>query len=300
MRRPFMTSYPLAVTMLFLSGCMSVPDPPSPPVPGRNLYGHYIGRVAAIWNPDGRTMKLMEAYAYIDPEGIRWEAPAGAEIDGASIPKQAWSIVGGPYEGLYRFASVIHDVACDEKKRPWEDVHLAFYYGMRASGVEEIRAKVMWAAVNEFGPRWPRYVHIIGESSEAVTETLTALRRGVADAGESLGPTVIGDAWRTTAPSSAVHTRVDSTGQEIPSPYVPRSKFQATQEVRPPVRTMSDEEFAQLRTFIETTNPPIDELVERSKRRSSSQSRSSDSYRKSDPLQHPLLREELRWHPDQR
>jgi hypothetical protein len=49
---------------------------------------------------------------------------------------------------------VIHDVACVEKKRPWNMVHENFYYGMLASGVEPPRAKVMYAAVYHFGPRW--------------------------------------------------------------------------------------------------------------------------------------------------
>ena len=75
-------------------------------------------------------------------------------IDGASIPKAFWCSVGGPYEDAYRDASVFHDVACDQRTARWEDVHYLFYTGMRCSGVDEQRAKIMYAAVYRFGPRW--------------------------------------------------------------------------------------------------------------------------------------------------
>jgi Protein of unknown function (DUF1353) len=116
--------------------------------------GRYIGKVQAEFNADGRTMKLLRAFKYIDPAGIEWSAPAGAVIDGASIPQVAWSLIGGPFEGRYREASVIHDVACVEKTRPWNAVHEVFYFAMLTSGVDPLKAKVMYAAVHHFGPRW--------------------------------------------------------------------------------------------------------------------------------------------------
>src|SRR5687768_7819159 len=62
----------------------------------------------------------------IDPKGQQWLAPSGSMVNGASIPQFAWSIIGGPFEGLYRDASVIHDVACEQKARAWEAVHESF------------------------------------------------------------------------------------------------------------------------------------------------------------------------------
>lgn len=118
-------------------------------------YGSYIGKVVATWDGDGRTMTLVEPFAYIDPSGSRWDAPAWSTVDGASIPQFAWSIIGGPFEGKYRDASVIHDVACVEKRRPWESVHYTFFTAMLASGVSTAKAKIMYAAVYHFGPRWP-------------------------------------------------------------------------------------------------------------------------------------------------
>jgi len=119
-------------------------------------FGVFIGVVQTEWMADGRHMKSLSTLTFIDPKNVKWIAPAGWTIDGASIPKIAWSLVGGPFEGKYRNASVIHDVACDEKKRSWESVHIAFYWAMLASGVETWRAKAMYGAVYHFGPRWPR------------------------------------------------------------------------------------------------------------------------------------------------
>src|ERR687892_2905966 len=125
--------YPLSLplsAMLILStlGCSVWP-------PQQENFGKFIGQVVARWDDSGREMVLTEPFGYIDPEGNRWDAPAGSVIDGASIPQVAWSVIGGPFEGKYRNASVIHDVACDQRQRPWDKVHLTFYYAMRACDV---------------------------------------------------------------------------------------------------------------------------------------------------------------------
>jgi hypothetical protein len=117
-------------------------------------WGRFQGRVQTQWNDDGRTMQLLADFVYIDPAGHRWLAPKGARIDGASIPPFLWTPVGGPFEGKYRLASVVHDVACDEKKRPWRDVHRMFYTASLLAGVDQGQAKLMFAAVYHFGPRW--------------------------------------------------------------------------------------------------------------------------------------------------
>ena len=116
--------------------------------------GRYIGTVQAEWNLDGRRMSLLAPFEYVDAKNERWVVPKGAVIDGASIPRFAWSFIGGPFEGRYRDASVIHDSACNEKKRPWNLVHENFYWAMLTSGVEATKAKIMYAAVYHFGPRW--------------------------------------------------------------------------------------------------------------------------------------------------
>jgi hypothetical protein len=125
-------------------------------------FGWYVGRVVTAWDENHRTMTLLEDFGYVDPSGVQWRAPAGSRIDGASIPRIAWSIVGGPYEEAYRNASVIHDVACVDKSRPWQQVHETFYYAMRASGVGALKAKLMYRAVYIGGPKWSLPGEVMG------------------------------------------------------------------------------------------------------------------------------------------
>ncbi len=81
-------------------------------------FGLFVGSVSAKWLDDGRRMELIEPFSYLAPNNVTWNAPKGSIVDGASIPQIAWSVIGGPFEGKYRPASVIHDVACDQKSRP--------------------------------------------------------------------------------------------------------------------------------------------------------------------------------------
>lgn len=121
-------------------------------------WGYFSGQVVAKWITGGdgshRCMELIEAFRYVGPDKVVWDAPKGSIVDGASIPRLAWTVIGGPYEGAYREASVIHDVACVRRDRRWQDVHRAFYTAMRAANVDAGKAKIMYGAVYHFGPRW--------------------------------------------------------------------------------------------------------------------------------------------------
>lgn len=117
-------------------------------------FGRFEGRVVAAWDDSGREMTLLEDFHYLDSRGRRWTAPTQAVIDGASIPRPFWSIVGGPFEGRYRNASVVHDVYCDSQERPWREVHRMFYEACRCGGASLTQSKLMYYAVYHFGPRW--------------------------------------------------------------------------------------------------------------------------------------------------
>ncbi len=103
---------------------------------------------------DGLELRLLEDFVYIDPRGKVWLAPKDFIVDGASIPRAFWTVVGGPLDGKYRNASIVHDEACVRREEPSEDVHLMFYEACRCGGIPEEKAKVMYAAVYHFGPRW--------------------------------------------------------------------------------------------------------------------------------------------------
>ena len=117
-------------------------------------FGIFRGELIVKTLIDGRKLQLTHPFSFVDPTGKLWAVPAGKVVDGASIPPAFWSIIGGPFEDKYREASVIHDHYCDEKTDTWQNVHLVFYNGMRAHGVDPLKAKLMYAAVYNFGPRW--------------------------------------------------------------------------------------------------------------------------------------------------
>jgi hypothetical protein len=119
-----------------------------------SIAGQFVGNVVANWSGDERSMKLIEPFAYVDERGVRWEVPAGAIIDGASIPRVFWSIVGSPYTGNYRKASVIHDYYCETMSRSWQDVHKVFFEAQLAEGNSLLHAKLLYSAVYNWGPRW--------------------------------------------------------------------------------------------------------------------------------------------------
>ena len=124
----------------------------STPQPG--TWGRFIGDVVARWEPDGRDMTLVDPFGYVDPRAVGWDAPAGAVVNGASIPRAFWSLIGGPFEGRFRNASVVHDVACVVRDRPWQEVHRMFHDACRCGGVGAAKASAMYFAVFRFGPRW--------------------------------------------------------------------------------------------------------------------------------------------------
>lgn len=116
-----------------------------------------VGTVKTEWlktSGADRLMRLLEDFSFEDNNGIYWTAKAGSIIDGASIPKYLWMIVGDPFIGDYRRASVIHDVHCRDQIKTHEAVHRMFYDLMIADGVPKGKADRMYWAVRTFGPKW--------------------------------------------------------------------------------------------------------------------------------------------------
>lgn len=117
----------------------------------------FIGAVQAEWlhhNGPDRRMRLLAEFVFVDDKAIRWVAPTGSVIDGASIPEVLWKTVGTPFVGDYRRASVLHDVACQQKSHPHTEVHRMFYDAMITDGVSMVLAQEMYTAVRLFGPKW--------------------------------------------------------------------------------------------------------------------------------------------------
>ncbi|MEO1292960.1 MAG: DUF1353 domain-containing protein [Pseudomonadota bacterium] len=111
--------------------------------------GDFIGRFVG-----GQTAVVEKPLTFIGPDGQAWTAPAGIEVNGASIPRALWTIVGSPFAGDYLRASVVHDHYCVTMERNWRETHLAFYNGCRADGLSQGYASLLYAGVMRFGPRW--------------------------------------------------------------------------------------------------------------------------------------------------
>lgn len=119
-----------------------------------STHGTFSGDPRTVWlNQDGtedRDMLLIARFAFTDPKGRVWEAPAEAVVDGASIPRALWSVVGSPYTGDYRRASIVHDVACreagaDRSRRRAAD--RMFFHACRAGGCSTWQAIVLYLGV---------------------------------------------------------------------------------------------------------------------------------------------------------
>jgi len=113
-------------------------------------FGSFSGNPKTEWlsEPEAdRRMKLLEDFWYEDPDGRRWVAKAGCCIDGASIPAPLWSIVGSPYTGEYRRASIVHDIACEDPGVPRKDADRMFYFACLAGGCTPRQARLLYTGV---------------------------------------------------------------------------------------------------------------------------------------------------------
>ena len=78
---------------------------------------------------------------------IAVDVPAGFVSDGASIPKIAWSIVGGPWTGKYRNAAVVHDYLYSVQTFTRRITDREFLRGMKGLGVSWWKRRLMHRCV---------------------------------------------------------------------------------------------------------------------------------------------------------
>jgi hypothetical protein len=124
------------------------------PQPSNAPFGVFTGDLQFHPTGDGVHMKVLQTYSYSDIDKHTLTANPGFITDGASIPRALWTVVGSPFTGKYVDAAVIHDVGCDTHKYSWQITHRMFFMAMRAKGVSEDYAKVLYWGVRIGGPRW--------------------------------------------------------------------------------------------------------------------------------------------------
>ena len=116
--------------------------------------GSFIGELEVSYARDGNSVELLRDIGYEDPNGKIWTALKGLTTDGATIPRVVWTLVGSPLKGSHIRAAVVHDQYCSIRNEPPELVHRMFYDALRASGVNNIKASIMYIAVRVGGPSW--------------------------------------------------------------------------------------------------------------------------------------------------
>jgi hypothetical protein len=124
-------------------------------------HGTFSGEPETRWltetDEEDRRMKLLAQFSFTDPDGKKWITPSDYSVDGASIPRAVWTLVGSPYTGDYRRASVVHDKACDDavgKPEARREADRMFYHACRAGGCSIKQAMLLYIGVR-FGAWTP-------------------------------------------------------------------------------------------------------------------------------------------------
>ena len=168
-------------------------------------HGEFSGEPVTVWRteqdtPD-RDMNMVEDFWYRLGED-QWDAKKNKTIDGASIPQPLWSLVGSPYTGDYRRASIVHDIACDEAGTDHEKRRAAdrmFYHACRAGGCGVGQSILLYVGVR-IGAWWKEHRGFANEQMVKLKEDDEAKRmrddyhdvgKQVLDQGEVDDPKVI-------------------------------------------------------------------------------------------------------------
>lgn len=118
---------------------------------------HFSGLPKTEWLSDGRQVRLLEDFTFIDAQGIEWKAEENDIPDGSSIPRAVWSLIGSPFVGKHRNASIVHDKFCvlrEKSGKTHKQVHRMYYNACRCAGVNKFKAKLMYLAIKMGGPKW--------------------------------------------------------------------------------------------------------------------------------------------------
>lgn len=111
----------------------------------------FSGPLRVEWVGDGVHWRVIEKLLYTDPDGRVWALPAGTVIDGASIPRIFWSLVGSPMTGLYVMAAAMHDAAYQTPGMVKSQADTMLYEAMRELGCDRAIADIIYEAVRIAG-----------------------------------------------------------------------------------------------------------------------------------------------------
>jgi hypothetical protein len=191
-----------------------------------------------------RRMKLLRTFEFRDPKfpAGTWVVPANYDgMDGASIPRALWSLVGSPYTGDYRRASIVHDYACDQNV-PRSRADRMFYRACRAGGCSVGQSILLYIGVR------------IGAWLKGHRQ-FSAL---VADEEQDLGPRLF---------RSSAESRIENVYQRVAQKMALSQYFSLAQDstqddaeaIEPVVDAAIDEEFAREFAATSAVSQPLDD-----------------------------------------
>ena len=139
-------------------------------------HGQFSGDPVTLWDTQGdapdRNMQLVVDFWFqLGP--TRWGAPQNSTINGASIPQPLWSLVGSPYTGDYRRASIVHDVACDRAGTDHElrrEADRMFFHACIAGGCTTREAILLYIGVR-IGAWWNEHRELAAEPTVKLHES---------------------------------------------------------------------------------------------------------------------------------
>jgi hypothetical protein len=98
-----------------------------------------------LWTP-------YDDIVFRDMDGSIHTVPGGWRVNGASIPRWIWWLLGHPLTTAYVYASALHDKECETRFAPTSyEVHARFERAVLAELLRE------WPPLSRTASRWKRY-----------------------------------------------------------------------------------------------------------------------------------------------
>jgi len=112
---------------------------------------HFIGNGILEFLPDGRQARVITYLIFVDSRGVSYSADPGQIVDGASIPRFFWRLMGSPFVGRHRRAALVHDGEYIKRKYTRLEVDRMFLEALKVDGVGLIKRQTMYRIVRAFG-----------------------------------------------------------------------------------------------------------------------------------------------------
>lgn len=110
------------------------------------MNGYFEKPYASVKTADGRNFVLLEPIVYHAASGDVITVPAGAQSDGASIPRMFWRLL--PPFGTYWLAAYVHDYLYRQTDKPRDYCDAMFREMMEALGVPSVTVETIYEAVH--------------------------------------------------------------------------------------------------------------------------------------------------------